>query len=66
MWAAIIELLDSGVPLRGLSLRQPRGERAWLFLAKLCFDAPLMYVKLQIIGTHVYLRSFHLAEYDDD
>ncbi|MYD94592.1 MAG: hypothetical protein F4Y02_13075 [Chloroflexi bacterium] len=66
MWRGISQLLDQGVPLRRVSLRQPRGEEAWECLARLGPDAPLVYIKLQILGSQVLLRSFHEAEYDDD
>ena len=66
MWAAIVTVLDCGVPLEKLLLRQPRGEKAWKFRARLCADGPLIYVKLQLFGSHVLLRSFHEAEYNDE
>ncbi len=66
MWAVIVSLLDAGVPLRKHSLDNPPGEKAWVFLARLCADRPLIYVKLQMFGSRVLLRSFHDAMYDDD
>lgn len=66
MWEVIVTLLDAGVPLRKQPLKHPPGEEAWVFLARLCVDGPLIYVKLQMFGSTVLLRSFHEAEYDDD
>ena len=66
MWRGITQLLEQGVPLRRVSLRKPRGEEAWECIARLGPNAPLIYVKLQIRGSHVLLRSFHESEYDDD
>ena len=66
MWAVIVALLEAGVPLKRVSLRDQPGEKAWELLARLCPDAPLIYMKLQIRGSHVLLRSFHEAKYDDD
>ena len=65
MWSEIVQFLDSGVPLEKISLRQPPGEEAWVCLARLASDSPLIYMKLQIRGSRVLLRSFHIAEYDD-
>ncbi len=64
MWQVIDQALDSGVTLAPVTLRQPLGERAWTFGFRLASAAPLVYVKLQIIGSHVVLRSFHYSEYD--
>ena len=66
MWAVIVALLEAGVPLTSVSLRARPGEKAWMFLARLSPDGPLIYVKLQIPGSYVLLRSFHEAEYDDE
>ena len=64
MWRVIDQALDSGVPLGPVTLRQPPGERGWTFKFPLAPAEPLVYVKLQIIGSHVVLRSFHYSEYD--
>ena len=66
MWTAIETFLGSGVPLQELALRQPRGEKAWVFRARLSSESVTVYVKLQLFGSQVLLRSFHEAEYDDD
>ena len=62
MWRALRRFLDDGVPLEGLELRQPAGEKAWVMKARLAPDEPLIYVKLQILGSNVRLRSFHKSE----
>ncbi len=64
MWHVIDQALDSGVPLGLVTLRQPPGERGWTFKFRLASAEPLVYVKLQIIGSHVVLRSFHYSEDD--
>ena len=64
MWHVIDQALDSGVPLGPVTLRQPPGERGWTFKFRLASSQPLVYVKLQIIGSHVVLRSFHYSEDD--
>ena len=64
MWQAIDQALDSGVPLESVTLRRPPDERAWVFKFRLAPAEPLVYVKLQIIGSHVLLRSFHHSERD--
>ena len=64
MWHVIDQALDSGVPLGPVTLRQPPGERGWTFRFRLESSQPLVYVKLQIIGSHVVLRSFHYSEDD--
>ena len=64
MWRVIDQALDNGVPLEPVTLRQPLGERGWVFRFRLASAAPLVYVKLQIIGSHVVLRSFHYSERD--
>ena len=64
MWRFIDLALDSGVPLEPVTLRQPLGERGWTFGFRLASAEPLVYVKLQIIGSHVVLRSFHYSEDD--
>ena len=62
MWRALREFLDDGVPLESVELRQPAGERAWVMKARLAPDEPLIYVKLQILGSTIRLRSFHPSE----
>ena len=64
MWHVIDQALDSGFPLEPVTLHQPPGERGWVFRFRLTSTAPLVYVKLQIIGSHVVLRSFHYSERD--
>lgn len=64
MWYVIDEALDSGIPLEPVTLRRPPGERGWTFRFRLASTEPLVYVKLQIIGSHVVLRSFHYSEHD--
>ena len=64
MLRVIDHALDSGVPLVPVTLRQPPGERGWTFKFPLASAEPLVYVKLQIIGSHVLLRSFHYSEDD--
>ena len=64
MWHVIDQALDSGVPLAPVTLRRPPGERGWTFTLRLASAEPLVYVKLQIIGSHVVLRSFHHSEHD--
>lgn len=64
MWHAIDQALDRGTPLQPVTLRRPRGERGWTFKFRLAAAEPLVYVKLQIIGSHVLLRSFHHSERD--
>lgn len=66
MWGVIETLLDLGVPLEEIELRQPPGEKAWVFRASLSPESVAVYVKLQLFGSRVLLRSFHEAEYDDD
>ena len=65
MWHVIDQALDSGVPLEPVAMRQPPGERGWTFKSRLASAEPLVYVKLQIIGSHVVLRSFHYSEEPD-
>ena len=64
MWHVIDQALDSGVRLGPVTLRQPPGERGWTFKFRLASAEPLVYVKLQIIGSNVVLRSFHYSEDD--
>jgi hypothetical protein len=64
MWRVIDQALDSGVPLGSVTLRKPPGEQAWTFMYRLASSQPRVYVKLQIIGSHVVLRSFHYSKYD--
>lgn len=64
MWHVIDQALDSGVPLEPVALRRPPGERAWAFKFPLTSAEPLVYVKLQTIGSHVVLRSFHYSEHN--
>lgn len=59
MWAEVVRLLEEGVPLRRVELRQPPGETAWQFVAELWSGQPLLYVKLQFLGSKIRLRSFH-------
>ena len=65
MWSQIVRLLESGIPLEKTPLRQPPGEIAWVCRARLAPNSTLIYIKLQILGSRVLLRSFHPAEYDD-
>lgn len=65
MWLQIIRLLESGIPLEKTPLRQPPGETAWVCRARLAPNSTLIYIKLQILGSMVLLRSFHATEYDD-
>ncbi len=62
MWAEVVRLLETGVPLRRVALQQPAGEVAWDFVAELWPGQPTLYVKLQILGSTVRLRSFHTSE----
>ncbi|MCY4646429.1 MAG: hypothetical protein OXE73_06100 [Gammaproteobacteria bacterium] len=62
MWRAVRRFLDDGVPLESLELRKPVGEKAWVMKARLAPNEPLIYVKLQILGSNVRLRSFHKSE----
>lgn len=64
MWHVIDQALDSGIPLELVTLHRPPGEQGWTFKFRLASAQPLVYVKLQIIGSHVLLRSFHYSEYD--
>ena len=64
MWHVIDQALESGVPLVPVTLRQPPDERGWTFKFRVAPSQPLVYVKLQIIGSHVLLRSFHYSEDD--
>ena len=66
MWSEVLRLLEAGLPLKRIALNQPPGEHAWVLRARLSPEAPRLYIKLQIIGSRVLLRSFHLDEYDDD
>lgn len=65
MWSQIVRLLESGIPLKRTPIRQPSGEIAWVCRARLAPNSPLIYIKLQILGSRVLLRSFHTDEYDD-
>ena len=65
MWLQIVRLLESGIPLERIPLRQPPGEIAWVCRAKLAPNSPRINIKLQILGSKVFLRSFHTDEYDD-
>lgn len=65
VWTVIEDFLGSSVPLRRIELRQPSGEVAWEFRARLSSESATVYVKLQLFGSKVLLRSFHEAEYDD-
>ncbi len=62
MWAEVVRLLETGVPLRRVALRQPADEVAWDFVAELWPGQPFLYVKLQILGSTIRLRSFHPSE----
>lgn len=62
MWAEVVRLLETDVPLRRVVLRQPAGEVAWDFVAELWPGQPLVYVKLQLLSSTVRLRSFHPSE----
>lgn len=62
MWAEVVRLLETGVPLRRVALQQPAGEVAWDFVAELSPGQPFLYVKLQILGSTIRLRSFHPSE----
>lgn len=62
MWAEVVRLLETGVPLRRVALQQPAGEVAWDFVAELWPGQPFLYVKLQILGSTIRLRSFHPSE----
>lgn len=62
MWAEVVQLLETGVPLRRVELRQPAGEVAWDFVTEFWPGQPFVYVKLQILGSTIRLRSFHPSE----
>ena len=66
MWREIERFLELGVPLKAIVLDQPPGEEAWVFRARLAPGSTLIYVKLQIRGSIVLLRSFHPCEHADD
>ncbi len=66
MWWRIVRFLEEGVPLRGIELDKPPGETAWTLRGRLGPGTPVVYVKLQIIGSCVLLRSFHISEYSHD
>lgn len=59
MWAEVVRLLKTDVPLGRVVLRQPAGEVAWDFVTELWPGQPLLYVKLQLLSSTVRLRSFH-------
>ncbi len=65
VWTVVEGFLGSGVPPRRIGLRQPPGEVAWGFRARMSSESATVYVKLQLFGSKVLLRSFHEAEYDD-
>ena len=65
MWRYIVQILESGAPLKETPLRQPPGEIAWVCRARLARDSTLIYIKLQFVGHNVILRSFHPDDYDD-
>ena len=62
MWHMIERFLGEGVRLHQQTLDQPAGEKAWVCLFRLTSDQPRIYVKLQIIGARVHLRSFHYSD----
>ena len=62
MWREIERFLQLGVPLKAIVLDQPPGEEAWVFCARLAPGSSLIYVKLQLRGNIVLLRSFHPSE----
>lgn len=66
MWQEIVRLLDSGVRLTRLELRQPPGEKAWVIRARLAPGLPVIYVKPQVLGSTVLVRSFHPSERDHE
>ena len=66
MWHEIVRLLKSGVSLQEKPLDQPPDEKAWVFRARLAPGEPRIYVKLQILGSGVLLRSFHRDEHEYD
>ena len=65
MWTHIVRFLESGYPLQRTVLKKPPGEIAWVCRARLALDSSRIYIKLQIIGSYVLLRSFHIDDYDD-
>ena len=62
MWRALLRFLDEGVPLEGLELRKKAGEKGWVMKAPLAPNEHLIYMKLQILGSYLLLRSFHKSE----
>ena len=66
VWPLVVRLLEANSPLTRIALRRPLGEKAWVCKGRLSSDGPLIYVKLQIRGSKVLLRSFHHDEYDRD
>lgn len=62
MWHTIERFLKEGVRLRQQTLDRPAGEKAWVCLFRLAPDERRIYVKLQMIGSRVHLRSFHYSD----
>ena len=62
MWHTIERFLKEGVRLRQQTLDRPAGEKAWVCLFRLAPDQRRIYVKLQMIGSRVHLRSFHYSD----
>ena len=66
VWPLVVRLLEANNPLTRIALRRPPGEKAWVCKGRLSSDGSLIYVKLQIRGSKVLLRSFHHTEYAHD
>lgn len=60
-WNFIADCLENGEPVEVAELDKPKGARGYVMKIELGPD--VLYVKLQLTGSKVIGRSFHISEY---
>jgi hypothetical protein len=60
-WSRIAELAETGHPIEGLQLEQPKGEIGYVMSVMLDEKQPELYIKVQLKGGKIFGRSFHYS-----
>lgn len=60
-WEFIAERLEDGEAVEVVELRKPKGAQAYVM--KIDLGPDVLYVKLQLTGSKVIGRSFHISKY---